>query len=240
MSKILLLSSSSVKKVRNSHPALKGKKLLASGMFSGVYEGSTPNTVLKLTICPGTCSMLLDSKLRSSKHQPKIIHDYGCVGAFTTGTNVIETKITKPVKRLVPMYLIEVEKLNKLTPKSETMLFAKRLSKLMQNALAGEDMGATERQMQILRDTSAEPTISAYFDGLIDFVARNKGRVFFDMHPANMMQRSDGTLVFSDPIGSTEIFDTQGVFANLSNGDIEWSEVIQDHKKKFGHLVKRA
>lgn len=244
MSKILLLNSKEVKGARN-HPTLKSKKLIASGMFSGVYEGNSPETVLKLTICPASYAMLTDSRFADNPHATKLINDYGQVGEFMTGTNIIETKLTKPVKRLVPMYLVEIERLHK-TANSDAKKVAAHVSRAMRKAIMTTfgDESHRDNQAKALRKLASDSKLigkiesyAEYFECLIAFVEGNRN-AFFDMHQANTMMREDGTVVFSDPIGSNDVYETQGIFAGiLSNSDVNWSEVKQDHKARFGHLA---
>lgn len=244
MSKILLLNSKEVKRAR-SHPTLKGKKLIASGMFSGVYEGNSPETVLKLTICPASYAMLTDPRFVNNPHATKLVNNYGQVGEFMTGTNVIETKLTKPVKRLVPMYLVEIERLHK-TANNAAKKVAAHVSQATRKAIMStrEDESHRKNQAKALRELAKSSKLigniesyAQYFEHLIAFVEGNKN-AFFDMHQANTMMRVDGTVVFSDPIGSNDVYETQGIFAGiLTNSDVNWSEVKQDHKARFGHLA---
>lgn len=249
MSKILLLNSKEVSSVRKYYTELHGKKLLASGVFSGVYEGSTENSVYKLTICPESYNLLLSGTVGTSKHAPKVLRDFGMVGEFLTGTNIVETKLTKPVKKLVPMYLVEVERLHKLDPKNKKI--AKRIHEKLKETLylAEEDEELFPLLSKALINVGHELRFAGYGEGFVSyFEALIKhmellGRdAFFDMHSQNFMQRADGTLVFSDPIGTKDVFKTRGVFNQLRNhsSDIDWSAVREDHKQRFGHLLNKG
>lgn len=246
MLKIFLLSSAEVREVKKNHPILKGKKLIASGMFSGVFEGNSPNTVLKLTICPATHSMLTEI---DDVHSPKLIKDYGVVGEFMTGTNVTETKLTKPVRKLVPMYLVEVEKLHKIKPgpnrKAALSISKEMMSCLSESAMCGES--STDIQAQALlrlhtyNDHFTAPSFQNYFQKLVGFV-RGNGNAFFDIHAANLMQREDGTIVFADPVGTNDIYETnQATFRPvMSVGEVNWTEVKKRHREQYGHMLEKT
>lgn len=253
MSKILLLNSKEVAKVRKEIPELHDKKLLASGMFSGVYEGSTPSTVYKLTICPQSYHLLLDSAVGQSIHAPKLKRDFGMVGEFLTGTNVVETKLTKPIKKLVPMYLVEVERLEKLSRDNKKI--AKRIHEKIKETIYNVTCADDDEESRLfphiakalisvgheLRFAGFGEHYAAYFEALTDYMQRTGHESFFDMHVQNFMQRADGTLVFSDPIGTKDVFKTKGTFSRLRDhtSDIDWSAVREDHKQRFGHLLKK-
>lgn len=247
--KILLMNDSSVTTVRKTHEALKGRKLIASGMFSGVFESGNPNTVLKLTACPATYYMLNDEAIKIDDiHSPKLIKNYGQVGEYLVGKNVKETNLTKPNKKLVPLFLFEVERLEKIS-KGPNRSLALNLTYELRRRLAGLEHGISVRgatakiliemanQLPQLKDV---PTLLPYFEKLNNFVG-SYGDAFYDIHAANLMQRSDGTIVFSDPVGSIEIYTSgHGEFKPIvSLSDVKWTDVKDRHRKEFQALINK-
>lgn len=248
--KILLMNDPSVMAIRKSHKALQGRKLIGSGMFSGIFESGDPNTVLKLTTCAATYQMLTDSTLGIDDiHSPKIIKNYGHVGDYMIGKNIKETKITKPVRKLVPLYLFEVERLEKIS-KGNNRSIALNLTFELRNRLAemkhDESVrGATAKILmemgQDLPNLKQITTLPAYFEKLNNFVANYKN-AFYDIHAANLMQRSDGTIVFSDPVGTIDTYTAvSGSFKPVASlSDIKWTDVKERHRKEFGSLLGKS
>jgi hypothetical protein len=210
--KILTLNDKTVRQLRANHPILKGKKLLASGQFSGVFECSE-TTVLKLSIDEQSYNFLKALDESNQKHFPKLMTDYGEVGRFVTSRNIKVTAISKPIQYDVPLYLYEVEKLQKIPASTENRKIITRISKdwrALDNGLFCESR--QERALKIanaLRENvellKFNPTIMNAVDTLAAFVHQNEG-AFADLHGMNFMQRDDGTLVFSDPIGDLRIY----------------------------------
>lgn len=64
-------------------PCLVDKKIIGNGCYSYVFEGETPNTVLKLT-----CDPVYAEYMRLKSGQPgvgKIVHDYGSIESNELG-----------------------------------------------------------------------------------------------------------------------------------------------------------
>ncbi|WP_354734515.1 hypothetical protein [Acinetobacter nosocomialis] len=247
--KILLMNDPSVIAIRKNHEALKGRKLIASGMFSGIFESGNPNTVLKLTACPASYFLLTDETLKIEDiHSPKLIKNYGQVGEYLVGKNVKETHLTKPNRKLVPLYLFEVEKLEKIG-KGENRSLALNLTYELRRRLANLEHGHSVRgaTAKILTELAKElpqlqnlPTVATYIKKLNQFVA-NYGDAFYDIHAANLMQRPDGTVVFSDPVGSIDIYTSgHGNFKPIvSLSDVKWTDVKDRHRQEFQALINK-
>lgn len=229
--KIFTLNDTVVKDIRQTHPALKGRKLIASGQFSGVFEGDTDGTVLKLSIDEASYLFHTDGFLRpSSHHFATIAHDFGCVGTFTTSKNVTRTALTNPVELKVPIYLYEVEKLQKIKQCTANAKISRRISKdwRVQDHLSPvKDLRNRAKDIvRHLRDSAfyqhENPTIIDALDEIADFMM-GYDQAFVDLHGANMMQRADGTFVFSDPIGDNRIYSAHYTFkasSHLTSSDI--------------------
>lgn len=217
--KIFTLNDPIVRKIRASHPMLRGQKLIGSGQFSGVFEGIAPNTALKLSI--DEASYKFHTRLKgheSAKHFSRMTDDFGIVGTFTTSKNVTRTTLTNPIELNVPIYLYEVEKLEKIKPKTDNRKLAMRLTKdwrLLDHSGTHEDYRKrVGKIVSILADQAyyrSQPTVLQSLDFLAEFMLDYDG-AFVDLHGANMMQRDDGTFVFSDPVGDSRIYNSHYTF----------------------------
>lgn len=212
MFKILTLNDAAVRKLRREHPILKGKKLIASGQYSGVFEGTTPETVLKLTIdAPSYVfhSLYMRSHGLPKKHFTQVVADYGVVGEFVIAKNIPVTAITKPTNLCVPIYLYECERLEKLPTKTDNSKLVMKISTLVKQAMfAAEYTTQAQRGVdviEVLMKASFVPD-SLRHDLIVlrDFF-KETNDVFIDIHRANFMQRSNGELVLSDPIGCHKV-----------------------------------
>nr|EKU0941006.1 hypothetical protein [Acinetobacter baumannii] len=221
---IFILNDQSVKTVRNTHSALKGKKLIARGQFSGVYESGNSDTVLKLSIDAMGYESLFGpySLSRESNHFTRPIRDFGKVGEFIVGKNISKTAITQPKTMPVPMYLYEIERLHKLPVKGPNRSLVNRICKKLRilNGCSFID-DRHERNITCLMDLAFDdhlkdhPSLSMSFLTMAKFLKQNSD-AFPDLHTGNFMQRQDGTLVISDPVGSTSIYECCNTFKPVS------------------------
>lgn len=219
--KIFTLNDPIVKAIRRDHPALQDRKLIGSGQFSGVFEGSSENTVLKLSIDEASYIFHTDSLLKplNSPHFAKVTHNFGRVGTFTTSKNVTRTQLSNPIELRVPIYLYEVEKLAKIPQGSVNGRLAKRLAKdwRTQDELSTcSDLRTRAQDVAFhLRDNAYyqhdNKSVMDAIDEIADFMA-DYDQAFVDIHGANMMQRQDGTFVFSDPVGDLRIYNSHYTF----------------------------
>lgn len=229
--KIFTLNDPVVKTVRQTHPILKGRKLIGSGQFSGVFEGDSEDTVFKLSIDEASYLFHTDKLLRpESHHFAKVVRNFGSVGTFTTSKNIQRTKITNPIELQVPIYLYEIERLHKIPQNTHNALLARRITKDWRTQdLRSHCPDLRTRAKDIvrhLRDNAFyqhdNPTVIDALDELAQFMM-DYDRAFVDLHGANMMQRLDGTFVFSDPIGDDRIYNAHYTFkpvTTLSSDDI--------------------
>ena len=230
--KIFTLNDPIVKDIRRNHPLLQDRKLIGSGQFSGVFEGTTPDTVLKLSIDEASYLFHTDDLLMPSnrQHFTKVTFDCGCVGTFTTSKNITRTALSNPIELQVPIYLYEVEKLHKIKQGTDNGKIAKRLTRdwREQDSLStckdirtrAQDIAFKLRDMAFYQHVNT--SVMDAIDEIADFMA-NYDRAFVDIHGANMMQRADGTFVFSDPVGDLRIYNSHYTFrpvSTLSSEDI--------------------
>ncbi|MHB0928653.1 MAG: hypothetical protein ACYC3W_07000 [Candidatus Nanopelagicales bacterium] len=113
--KVLKLTDPYVK-TASQHPSIKNKKLIARGTFSFLFEGSRPDTVLKMTADQSNYMLLNDYVVRvKGKHFPQIIDCYGEIHEICVDGDHF------------PVYLYEMERLKKLTSNSEAKRQAKKI-----------------------------------------------------------------------------------------------------------------
>lgn len=213
--KILVMNERNARAARQ-HPAIKGKKLLATGQFSAVYEGSTPDTVHKLTVDPAAYWLFNDGVVGvAGKHFPKTVNDFGSIG-----DTVVHANLRAGRPREVPIFLYEQERLVPLPMKSEQRRLASKIIKAARAAsgnsqlfkgfssthrardvddakLTLNELSNTEELPVSLREAAYELSkFCDYYDDL-----------FLDMHYGNFMVRPEtGDLIFSDPFGCSSIF----------------------------------
>lgn len=220
--KIFTLNDPIVKEIRRTHPELQGRKLIGSGQFSGVFEGSTEDTVLKLSIDEASYLFHTDSLLKpTSHHFAKFTKDFGNVGMFTTSKNIPRTKLSNPIELEVPIYMYEVEKLDKIEQKTDNATLSRRLTKDWRELdVRSRYKCLVDRARDVafhLRDIAfyqhVNKSVMDAIDELADFMKDyGKDKAFADIHGANMMQRKDGTFVFSDPVGDLRIYNSHYTF----------------------------
>lgn len=235
---MFVLSDANIKSIRNNHPALKGKKLIGTGQYSGVFEGSNPNTVLKLSIDRASyvfhTSYMLDHQ---SSHITKVIKDYGIVGNFVTSKNVTRTAYSQPDELTVPVFLYEVEKLDKIQMKTPNKLLSHRLTADWRKLNRREE---DECEYECSKKAIAELKAKEYMKGqesciealeLITYFNFIYSDSFSDIHGANLMQRPNGEFVFSDPIGDLHLYCCHRAFRYDAEINTENAQRAQDNLK---------
>ena len=193
--KILKLTDPGVKRVINSHPALKGKQRIGRGFYSVVFDNE--DTVLKLTADAHHYDLL--QFYAEGPHFPKVIVNHGCVGEQKRGG--------------FPLYLLEIEKLVKVPGKTDNSRLVYKMCKAASRIMAVKtpvfERHADKIQMarivpetfyQMAEDKDLPAGIRDGLEQLGRFSLDYDG-VGMDFHPINFMQReTTGELVLSDPI----------------------------------------
>lgn len=226
--KIFTLNDPIVKDLRRSHPMLQGRKLIGSGQFSGVFEGVTKGTVLKLSIDEASYLFHTDNFLKPSndQHFTRVTDNFGRVGTFTTSKNITRTALSNPIELQVPIYLYEVEMLHKIPQGTANHRLAKRLTRdwRTQDSLSTcKDLRNRAKDIaHHLRDNAFyqhdNRSVMDAIDEIADFmIGYNEEGAFVDIHGANMMQREDGTFVFSDPVGDLRIYNSHYTFRPVAS-----------------------
>ena len=183
---------------------IRGRKELGRGAFTIVYEGDTPDTVLKMTIDDVAYSMLNDGVVAVGEQNPHFVrvkNDYYELG-----------EVNLPHGDRVPVYAFECERLFKTTGETRALarkitaehlsLFQKINTRRPTQREHTSTIHALERQVE--RNTFGEEVTDA-LDRICTFLS-NYGAGFADLHSGNFMQRSDGTLVFSDPVCNLQTY----------------------------------
>lgn len=193
--KILKLTDPGVKRVINSHPALRGKQRIGRGFYSVVFDNG--DTVLKLTADAHHYDLL--QFYAEGPHFPKVIVNHGYVGDQKAGE--------------FPLYLLEIEKLVKVPGKTDNSRLVYKMCKAASRMMAAKtpifERHADKIQMarivpetfyQMAEDKDLPAGIREGLEQLGRFSLDYDG-VGMDFHPTNFMQReATGELVLSDPI----------------------------------------
>jgi hypothetical protein len=163
--------------LRNSAP-LRGKKVLGRGYFSRVFEGSTSDTVFKLSYCRAGYAYMTDGIAPDGPYKPVLKHDFGQVSEvvrFCDG-------------EVFPVYLIEMERLSPLDPRHPTRPLLRKLTSSRLDYSKWDQL--LEKEARPLRE---------FFDALAGFVTNFHFTVDGGIR-RNYMQRQDGTMVANDPV----------------------------------------
>lgn len=205
--KALNLTAPGVKRARQL-PQLKGKKPIGRGTFSALFDGERPDTVLKLTVdstsywmsncCAAGCA---------GPHFPRVVRNHRDVGEVTV------RGVTYPI------FLYEVERLERLKTGGEAarqFRVFKSIAKQATTACSSiPNREAAPAVMEMMADLAAKADLPGSLrhaiSDLSNFV-RAYDDVFIDIHRANVMQDSEGTLVINDPVGQ------YGLFMSLRTG----------------------
>jgi hypothetical protein len=181
MTNVISLKDFAVARLRYSHPAFKGTKLLARGSFSGVYSMPQTDRVLKLTTDSRHMSYLTDIASPAGIHKPRVLNNHGQVG--NTEDNLA-------------LYLVEVEKLKAVRRGTENGLLARRVIRFV---------SSERRYPEDIRDIPGlTPTLVQFMEQLNWFIANYDCKA--DACWGNFMERDDGTFVLSDPVFDHRLF----------------------------------
>lgn len=183
----LILTSKGVRQALE-HSDLRGKEVIGRGRYSLVFDNT--NTVLKLTVDRDAIDLQrwLDNACQTLHTLPKIHRVVGQLGDYAGR----------------PLWLLEVERLDKLvagTPQRKQALRLKRL----QHSLNGKAIAESYHRVAELtcRHMSVSDEVdeqwSNTFRLLADY-ATGKHHLGCDFHPANFLTRpATGELVLNDP-----------------------------------------
>lgn len=169
-------------------PELTGKKPIARGTFSAVFEGSRPDTVFKMTVdSVGYWLLNCQAARVEGRHFPTVVKNHRDIGETAVGG------------KKFPIYLFEMERLTKLQIGSAARKTALKISKAV-------GWGTASQALKWLADADglSETLREAVLD--VQQFANYYENAHLDMHMANFMQRPDGELVITDPLFDNEVY----------------------------------
>lgn len=186
---ILDLRDSGVVRIRRAHPQLQGKKPFARGTRAALFEGGTPERVLKLTVDAPSYLYLTDGYAPTGVHVPVVFEDFGQVGETWNDE---------------ALYLVELERLQ---PRPKGYALSRVLRKAYELA---EERFKTNgyRDPAWLPDADNQPSwlpdsLAEYFTQLNLFASNTCSRIDLSWR-SNYMVRPNGELVGSDPLFDPE------------------------------------
>ena len=199
---ILRKDLAGIKNILNSD-LFSGRKMIGRGAFCMVFEGNAPDTVLKLTIDRIAYEMIGDCVTRVDENNPhftKVVNRFGNLGPvlLRNGSGV----------RFA--YALECERLHKVSGNAKSL--ARRIQsetvtkfkEYLQRDPCHDDHLACVRALED-QSRCYSGDLGEAFDSLVTFLS-NFPEGITDFHNDNFMQRSDGTLVFSDPFADIETY----------------------------------
>lgn len=186
------------------HPALRGKERIGRGFFAAVFDNG--DTILKLTCDSRAYDFHCDMAglhIAGNRHFTRVVEDFGDIGE--QDGNVI--------------YLMEMEKLEKLQPATPQKKFAKKIERncakmLLSKQPAFERLSGRVDRSRIVPETlfqlsenEAEygESMCNAFERLASF-SMNYEHVCLDIHSGNIMVRPDtGDIILMDPIADAKL-----------------------------------
>lgn len=193
--KVLRLTDHNIKRARQ-HAAISGKKPIARGCFSAIFDGSKPSTVFKLTIDPIGYWMLNCSAAHvEGKHFPKVVQ------------NLQEVGITNIQGKEYFIYLFEMERLLPLKRYAENYQEARSVMTGSWN-MGRKSFSTSDRIGSILTSNQKiSKSVKLAVAELERFAQDYNNDMTLDMHTGNFMQRKNGTLVITDPMAEKRLFE---------------------------------
>lgn len=188
MIRVLRLNDSGVRQALR-HPLLAGGKLIGRGVFSAIFEGNN-NSVMKLTADSVNYRMLNGDSCVKHRHFPKVVANHTTVGKVTIAGMDF------------PLYLYEVEKLQRLHRNSDAGRLAWKMAE-KQRHWAHSDF--TDFSVSVItvgemtKDTKLPRAMRNALAQLEAFILSCPDGIL-DMHFGNFMQRANGELVLTDPL----------------------------------------
>ena len=179
---ILSHSDPEIKKIIKQNAMLKRSKFMDRGHFCMVFETRSSSRVLKLTADRTHHAYLVSKAAPQGPFKPQAHRDFGIVGHTGLG---------------VAVYLLEVER---LYPIERHHPHCNAINKLLRFEGRKDRLPATKQD-----SADFDPDMLKFMRGLNRFTKRI--RAGYDLYMDNFMQRSDGHLVFSDPIFDPRLAD---------------------------------
>ncbi|WP_297362923.1 hypothetical protein [Thauera sp.] len=171
------------------HPLLEGKREIGRGEYSIVLDKGDGERVYKIVSSPADYFLYTAEDRPNGPHFPVVFADHGVIGRAQSG---------------YPFHLIEMERLYPLAEGSPAAELSRRLIEYYWSACAqwsrlGNDMGRIALYHLTTQPMGVGDSLQQALAALSDFVEAYQ--VLPDILNANnLMMRTDGTLVFSDPV----------------------------------------
>lgn len=171
------------------HPLLEGKREIGRGEYSIVLDKGDGERVYKIVSSPADYFLYTAEDRPNGPHFPVVFADHGVIGHAQSG---------------YPFHLIEMERLYPLAEGSPAAELSRRLIEYYWSACAqwsrlGNDMGRIALYHLTTQPMGVGDSLQQALAALSDFVEAYQ--VLPDILNANnLMMRTDGTLVFSDPV----------------------------------------
>lgn len=204
MNKILRLDDRGVRSLLK-HPLLADKKIIGRGTFSAVFENDNGG-VSKLTADGINYDLFNSFMAVEGVHFPRVTNSHNDVG---------EIKFNGDFH---PIYLYEMERLQKLKPDTESKRVAKCLSKdCVPLSLIGPNKATYFEKFESIAEKWAVgfPSLHAALMELSQF-ASNYDNAEIDIHMANVMQRANGELVLVDPLCDWTMLRKHSFYVNMA------------------------
>jgi hypothetical protein len=176
-----------VRRVRSKVPHLDGFRQIAEGSFARVYTKPGYKPVRKLTVDRCHYEYLTDRFSPKGRFKPRVLHDFGAIGEceFTEGT----------------LYLVEIERLYPIQYGSANYRLRALLYEFASEA-GNRGLGKVAKMMHRVDPLLVPRGFRAFMQDLQRFI--EDFGITIDFHDDNLMQRADGTFVFSDPVYSSD------------------------------------
>ncbi|RMN73208.1 hypothetical protein ALQ54_02641 [Pseudomonas syringae] len=179
-------------RVRNSN-LLVGKHIIATGSFSVLFSGETPESIYRLSTDNATHDFASRAKHRGLAGVVGLLDDYGAVAIYNQD-------------QCFPDYLW-LAHLERLAPLSEDSAQRRSLAKLLSH-LTGEADGSLlieideqEAAMAALLTAPVDKHTKLIIDSMASLLPDYLKEVDFDLNISNFMMRpSNGDVVLSDPV----------------------------------------
>lgn len=184
---VLSLRDWGVVRARSRHPLLRGKRALARGTFSAVFEGASPTTVLKLTLDRSHYAYMTDYLAPQGVFKPRLVQDFGAIGQTTRGFE---------------LYLLEVERLEKLPRGNPSARVVRRVVKHYR------DSGYKDLPCEASAVKELDEGFARFLADLNVFISNFDCR--FDGKVGNnfLYRPSEDQLVVSDPVFDAQLLVT--------------------------------
>jgi len=181
---VLSLRDWGVVRARSRHRLLRAKRVLARGTFSAIFDGSRADTVLKLTLDRSQYVYMTDSLSPQGAYKPRLIEDFGAIGQTTQGHE---------------LYLIEVERLEKLPRGNAAARVARRVVKHFWQS------GCKELPCEESAVKELDAGFAEFLSDLHAFITNFDFRFDAKVGSNFLYRSSENQLVVSDPVFDAEL-----------------------------------